>query len=46
LFAVFVDYTDLAGANPIVDANKGLGCTFIENDGNSSIAVPAGSTPL
>ena len=33
MFAVFVDYTDFAGANPVVNADKGLGCTFIECDG-------------
>ena len=30
LFAVFVDHADFAGANAIVDADKGLGRTFIE----------------
>jgi hypothetical protein len=33
LFAVFVDYTDFAGADTVIDANKGLGCSFIESDG-------------
>jgi len=33
LFAVFVDDADFAGANSIVDADKGLGRTFIECDG-------------
>ena len=33
LLAVLVDYTDFARANPVVDADKGLCCTFIEYDG-------------
>ena len=33
LFAVFVDDADFARANPVVDADKGLGRTFIECDG-------------
>jgi hypothetical protein len=33
LFAVFIDYADLAGANPVIDTNKGLCCTFVESDG-------------
>ena len=33
LFAVFVDYADFAGANAIVDADKGLCRTFVECDG-------------
>jgi hypothetical protein len=36
LFAVFVDYANFAGANAIVDADKGLGRAFIECDGTSS----------
>jgi len=36
LFAVFVNYADFAGANAIVDADKGLGRAFIECDGTSS----------
>ena len=40
LFAVFVDYADLAGANPIVDANKGLGCSFVESDGTPPLRFP------
>jgi hypothetical protein len=44
LFAVFVDYADFAGANPIVDANKGLGCSFVESDGTPPLRFPAGSS--
>ena len=33
LFAVFVDDADFARADAVVDADKGLGCTFIECDG-------------
>jgi hypothetical protein len=33
LFTVFVDDTDLARTNLLVDADKGLGRTFIECDG-------------
>jgi hypothetical protein len=33
LFAVFVDDANLACANAVVDANKGLGRTFVECDG-------------
>ena len=36
MFAVFVNYADFAGANAIVDADKGLGRAFIECDGTSS----------
>jgi hypothetical protein len=33
LLAVFVDDADLARANPVVDADKGLSRTFVECDG-------------
>jgi hypothetical protein len=33
LLPVFVDYPDFASANPVIDANKRLGRTFIECDG-------------
>ena len=33
LLAVFVDDADFACANPVVDADKGLGRTFVECDG-------------
>ena len=39
LFAVFVDHTDFAGANAIVDADKRLSRAFIECDGTSSKVV-------
>ena len=42
LFAVFVDDADLAGANPVVNADKRLGRSFIESDGAPPKAVLAG----
>jgi len=39
LFAVFVNHADFAGANAIVDADKGLSRAFIECDGTSSKVV-------
>ena len=33
LFTVFVDDADFACADAVVDAGKGLGCSFIECDG-------------
>jgi hypothetical protein len=42
LYAIFIDDADLAGANPFVDPDKGLGRTFIESDGAPPLAVRAG----
>jgi len=42
LFAVLVDDADLARADTIVDANKGLGGSFIESDGTPPERVRAG----
>ena len=41
MLAVFVDNADLARANSIVDANKGLGGSFIESDGTPPERVHA-----
>jgi hypothetical protein len=44
LFAVFVDYANLAGSNAVVDTSKGLCCAFIESDGAPPMtAGPSGS---
>jgi hypothetical protein len=42
LFPVFIDDADLARANTIIDANKGLGGSFIESDGAPPEGVRAG----